>query len=39
VRVAGHRPPALPAIPDKTKGKVERVNREIEQSFLAWLTG
>ncbi|HBV94143.1 MAG TPA: hypothetical protein DEG26_05500, partial [Chloroflexi bacterium] len=23
----------------KTKGKVERVNREIEQSFLAWLTG
>ncbi len=23
----------------QTKGKVERVNREIEQSFLAWLTG
>ncbi len=23
----------------KTKGKVERVNREIQQSFLAWLTG
>jgi transposase len=23
----------------KTKGKVERVNREIEESFLAWLTG
>jgi hypothetical protein len=23
----------------KTKGKVERVNREIEQSFLGWLTG
>ena len=23
----------------RTKGKVERVNREIEESFLAWLTG
>jgi len=23
----------------KTKGKVERVNREIEESFLAWLAG
>ncbi len=23
----------------KTKGKVERVNREIQESFLAWLTG
>ena len=23
----------------KTKGKVERVNREVQESFLAWLTG
>jgi len=32
-------PRACRAYRAKTKGKVERVNREVEESFLCWLTG
>jgi transposase len=37
--LVGIRPRACKPRRAKTKGKVERVNREIEESFRAWLTG
>ena len=35
----GTRPRACRPYRAKTKGKVERVNRELKEDFLAWLTG
>lgn len=35
----GMRPRACRAYRAKTKGKVERLNRELKEDFLAWLTG